>query len=249
MDRDINTNTIADFVLDGKGPLTSSGFQATGFVASSFAKKRGETHWPDMQWIMLGNSVYKNYGKDYEFAYNVKSGYLEKFYRNAQGQDSFQVISVLSRPSSRGEVLLKSGDPKVSPLIDPKYFEKYDDAKILVESQKRTVELVENSTVFKELGATLMPHSLPGCDSFKFKSDAYYECHVRSLTLTMHHAAGTCQMGKKEDPNSVVDSHLRVIGVKYLRVIDASIMPKIVASDINAGNLSFVTLNYKILLR
>lgn len=137
MDRDINSNTIADFVLDGKGPLTSSGLQATGFVVSTVAKNRGEVNWPDMQWIMLGNSVYKNYGKDYEFAYNVKTGYLEKFFRNAQGQDSFQILNVLSRPLSRGEVLLKSADPKNPPLIDPKYFNKYDDAKILVESKRK----------------------------------------------------------------------------------------------------------------
>ncbi|ODM94363.1 Glucose dehydrogenase [FAD, quinone] [Orchesella cincta] len=235
MDRDINTNTIADFVLDGRGPLSSTGMQATGFIASSFAKKRGEAHWPDLQWTILGNSVYKNYGKDNEYAFNVKEGYLQKYYRNAQGQDSFQIINILNRPLSRGEVLLKSKDPKDPPLIDPKYFDKADDVKILVESLKRTVELVENSTSFKELGATLIPHSLPGCESFKFKTDAYYECFARSLTLTMYHPAGTNKMGKKDSKEAVVDPQLRVIGIKKLRVIDASIMPNIVASDINAA--------------
>jgi hypothetical protein len=54
---------------------------------------------------------------------------------------------------------------------------------VMVESQKLSVQLVENTTVFQKLGAKLMPHSLPGCELFKFKSDAYYECFVRSMSV------------------------------------------------------------------
>lgn len=85
---------------------------------------------------------------------------------------------------------MNSSNPQDPPLMDPKYLENYEDVKSLVESQKLSVQLVENTTEFQELGARLMPHSLPGCESFKFKSDAYYECFVRSLSLTMYHPVG-----------------------------------------------------------
>lgn len=55
MDRDVNTNTIADFVLEGKGPLTTTGVQATAFIPSSRVKRLGEEKWPDIQWVMLKN--------------------------------------------------------------------------------------------------------------------------------------------------------------------------------------------------
>lgn len=139
---------------------------------------------------MLGTSVYNNYGKDSEHSFNVKPGLLQKFYEHGKGADSFQIINILNRPLTRGEVRLNSSNPADPPLLDPKYLENSEDVATLVESQRLSVELVENTTTFQKLGARLMPHSLPGCESFKFKSNAYYECFVRSLSLTMYHPVG-----------------------------------------------------------
>jgi len=237
MDRDVNTNTIADFVLEGKGPLTTTGVQATAFIPSSRVKRLGEEKWPDLQWVMLGTSVYNNYGKDSEHSFHVKPGLLQKFYEYGKGTDSFQIINILNRPLTRGELLLNSTKPTDPPLMDPKYYENYEDVKTMVESQKLSVELVENTTTFQKLGARLMPHSLPGCESFPFKSDAYYECFARSLSLTMYHPVGTCHMGRNDSAQAVVDPRLKVVGVKGLRVIDASIMPYIVSSNTNAATI------------
>ena len=52
---------------------------------------------------------------------------------------------------------------------------------------------------------------------------------------TVYHYAGTCRMGV--DNAAVVDDHLRVRGVKNLRVVDASIMPEITSANINAPTL------------
>jgi len=52
---------------------------------------------------------------------------------------------------------------------------------------------------------------------------------------TVFHPVGTCRMGN--DSSSVVDPQLRVRGVKRLRVIDASVMPKIVSANTNAATL------------
>jgi choline dehydrogenase-like flavoprotein len=88
----------------------------------------------------------------------VKPGLLQKFYENGKGTDSFQIINILNRPLSRGEVRLNSSRPSDPPLMDPKYFENYEDVKVMVESQKLSVALVENTTTFQKIGARLMPH-------------------------------------------------------------------------------------------
>lgn len=61
--------------------------------------------------------------------------------------------------------------------------------------------------------------------SHYFGSDAYWHCLIRVQTGPENHQSGTCKMGQKKHPTSVVDPELRVIGVPGLRVADASIFP------------------------
>lgn len=85
--------------------------------------------------VMLGTSVYNNYGKDSEHSFNVKPGLLQKFYEFGKGTDSFQIINILNRPLTRGEVRLNSSNPADPPLLDPKYLDNYEDVKVMVESK------------------------------------------------------------------------------------------------------------------
>ena len=62
----------------------------------------------------------------------------------------------------------------------------------------------------------------PGKDA---RSDDELRAHVRSLSQTLYHPAGTCRMGSGRE--AVVDPHLRVRGLEGLRVADASVMPKL----------------------
>ena len=66
------------------------------------------------------------------------------------------------------------------------------------------------------------------------QSDADLDAHVRRTMITVHHPVGTCKMGTADDPMAVVDSELRVRGVQNLRVVDASVMPDLVAGATNA---------------
>ena len=61
-------------------------------------------------------------------------------------------------------------------------------------------------------------------------------CNVYRFA-TVYHPVGTCKMGTAKDPQAVVDSKLKVIGAKKLRVIDASIMPNIVGGNTNAPTI------------
>ena len=77
----------------------------------------------------------------------------------------------------------------------------------------------------------------PICKSHEPWSDEYFKCVVQNHVLTVYHPVGTCKMGSLIDPMAVVDSSLKVIGTKNLRVIDASIMPRIVGGNTNAATV------------
>jgi choline dehydrogenase-like flavoprotein len=87
------------------------------------------------------------------------------------------------------------------------------------------------------MGAQLVNYSVPECAGYIFASDDYWRCLGRYYTSPILHPVGTCKMGPNYDPDAVVDPELRVNGIKNLRVIDASIMPKIVRANTNAPTI------------
>lgn len=89
---------------------------------------------------------------------------------------------------------------------------------------KKAVALIENTTSFRSLNGQFTNVSFPGCEAFKFKSDSYWECYARHVSVTLHHIVGSCSMGPADSKDAVVDPQLQVRGVKRLRVIDASVM-------------------------
>ena len=103
-----------------------------------------------------------------------------------------------------------------------------------VQTHVRTVldfTKVLNTTYFKSVDAELVDPKLRACASFDKESKEYWRCYVLGMVTTGQFYVGTCAMGQ------VVDSKLKVIGVKNLRVADASIMPTIVASPPTAAIL------------
>ena len=75
---------------------------------------------------------------------------------------------------------------------------------------------------------------MSGCAHFEFASDPYWECAIRHNTGPENHQAGSNKMGPESDRLAVVGPDLRVHGVQNLRVIDASIMPRVTAGNTNA---------------
>ena len=61
--------------------------------------------------------------------------------------------------------------------------------------------------------------------------------HIRKTSITVHHPAGTCRMGADDDRSAVLDPQLRVRGVTGLRVVDASVMPKLIGGNTNAPTI------------
>ena len=69
------------------------------------------------------------------------------------------------------------------------------------------------------------------------QSDAELENFIREKAESIYHPVGTCKMGAVDDADAVVDSQCRVKGVRGLRVVDASVMPKLIGGNTNAPTI------------
>lgn len=83
----------------------------------------------------------------------------------------------------------------------------------------------------------VQPLEAAAAEPIAYGSDQYWECYVRHFATSLHHPVGTAKMGPANDPYAVVDSQLNVHGLRGLRVIDASIMPKIISGNINTATI------------
>ncbi len=129
------------------------------------------------------------------------------------------------RPRSRGSVTLASANPLERARMQFNYLEHPLDMAEMVAGVRRAQELVAQPAFDALRGESLDPIS---CAS----SDTDIERWVRANTSTDFHPCGTCRMGVGDD--SVVDPEFRVHGFEQLRVVDASVMPRIVSGNLNA---------------
>lgn len=131
----------------------------------------------------------------------------------------------LLQPKSRGTLSLASHDPMALPLVDPQFLADADDMQRMVRGFKRMREILGQPALAK-FGAKELAASASA------QTDAQIEQFIRQYADTIYHPVGTCRMGP--GLMDVVDAELRVRGVDGLRVVDASIMPRIVSGNTNA---------------
>lgn len=132
------------------------------------------------------------------------------------------------RPTSRGSLTLASADPLATPLIDPAFLAERDDYETLARGLKLMRQILQQPALAGEGGRELKVSAMA-------QTDAQIEQFIRSRADTLYHPVGSCRMGN--GPNDVVDEELRVHGVKGLRVVDASIMPRVVSSNTTAPTI------------
>ena len=104
------------------------------------------------------------------------------------------------------------------------------DMKVMIEAVKLSRILLAQSAFDPFRGTEVLPGT-------SVQTDADIESFVREKAESIYHPVGTCKMGAIDDPDAVVDSHCRVKGVDGLRVIDASVMPKLIGGNTNAPTI------------
>jgi len=129
------------------------------------------------------------------------------------------------RPSSRGWVRITSPDASAHPEIKLNYLSAPEDRKVAVEGMRFTRRIMAARALAKYRPEEFRPGPAA-------QTDAELERAAGELGTTIFHPIGSCKMGA--DPMAVVDDALRVHGVDALRVVDASIMPRITSGNTNA---------------
>jgi len=143
-------------------------------------------------------------------------------------ENCFTISPSLVQPTSRGRVNLTSANWQDAPTIEPNFLGTDRDLEATVRGAEAARELVSQKAFDGIREAELIPGP-------KARSKADLIAFVRMGTSSFGHPIGTARMGVGAD--AVVDSKLRVHGVRGLRVADASVMPSIVSGATNAASI------------
>jgi choline dehydrogenase len=138
------------------------------------------------------------------------------------------VSTYLMRPQSSGTVTLRSPNPLDVPKFTANYLVNQDDLRVIMTG----VRTIRRIMATEPIASHLTNERLPGLGLQS--DDEVYE-YIARTGNTASHQSGTCRMG--HDAMAVVDERLRVHGVERLRVVDASIMPRVTSGNTNAPTL------------
>jgi choline dehydrogenase len=190
--------------------FTHKGPAATmGLESLAFLKSRADLIAPDIEFHFVP-ALYADHGRKIIY----RHGFMG--YYNMQ------------RPEARGEITLKSADPLAHPAIQPNYLQNDEDLRVLREGFKIVRDVFGQTAFDRFRGDELVPGP-------KVNTDAEIDTYHRATGETLYHPVGTCKMG--QDDMAVVDEQLKVRGLEGLRVVDASIMPRLVSGNTNAPTI------------
>ncbi|MGH8765584.1 MAG: GMC family oxidoreductase, partial [Burkholderiales bacterium] len=130
------------------------------------------------------------------------------------------------RPSSRGSVRIRSADPREAPAIRYNYLSTEHDRRTMIDGMRVLRRILEQPAIRPYIASEHVPGA-------KVQSDDEWLAYMRETGSTIYHPTCTAKMGT--GPGAVVDSHLRLIGLAGLRVVDASVMPAVVSGNTNAA--------------
>lgn len=158
-----------------------------------------------------------------DFQFNVMPLSVDKPGTPLHDYPGFTVSVCQCRPESRGTVRIRSTDPSEAPQIVSNYLTEPKDLRTLVKGLQICREIYRQPAFAQRW----VEEKLPGATDLA--------AFAQNFGGTVFHPTSTCRMGG--DEGAVVDARLRVQGVQGLRVIDASVMPRIVSSNTNAASI------------
>ncbi|XP_037037098.1 glucose dehydrogenase [FAD, quinone] isoform X3 [Bradysia coprophila] len=220
------------YSMNRSGEMGSIG--ATDLMA--FFSTVNDPKYPDIQYHII--HFYKDepmLGKVLTL-FGYKDEIIESIVATNRYSETIMFFVTLLTPKSIGKIELRSADPFDPPRIYHNYFSEQDDVDTLLRAIRVLRDMSKTESFVLHDGEDIKPN-LSDCDLLQYDTDDYWECYIRHMSTTLYHPTGTAKMGPETDAESVVDSELRVRGVKGLRVADASIMPKIVSGNTNAPTI------------
>ena len=152
-------------------------------------------------------------------------GIVDQHMRKIHTRFGYSCHVCVLRPQSRGQVTLKSADPLAAPRIDPAYLSDERDLDLMVKGARMTEAILDAPALPPWRGKRLYPHD---------GTEHGMRADIRARADTIYHPVGTCRMGGAD---AVVDPECRVRGVQGLRVVDASVMPRLLGGNTNAPTI------------
>lgn len=189
-----------------RGPLTMAPSQLGAFACSS----------PDYETPNL--------------QFHVQPLSLDKFGDDLHPFAAFTASVCNLRPTSRGEIRLRSAAPREAPLIQPNYLATEEDRRVAVDAIRLTRRIIGQPALARYAPEEFRPGP-------ELTGDAELARAAAEIGTTIFHPVGTARMGRIDDREAVVDARLRVIGVRGLRVVDASVMPRITSGNTAAPTM------------
>jgi choline dehydrogenase len=197
----------AEYALFQTGPLTMAPSQMGIFTKSS----------PDQDRTNI--------------EFHIQPLSLDKFGEPLHRFPAITVSACNLRPTSRGTIRLRSGDPSAKPVIAPNYLSTQEDRRVAADAIRVTRRLMRQPALQPYHPAEYLPGPAVGDDDTSLAKAA------GDIGTTIFHPVGTAKMGLPSDPTSVVDERLRVMGLERLRVVDASVMPTITSGNTNTPTI------------
>lgn len=177
--------------------------------AGAFARTRTELSKPDVQLYFINFSTDKMGTRLHPFS-------------------GFTVSMSPLTPESRGHVRIRSASPREAPAIQYNFMSTENDRRTVIDGLKLVNKVTRSSAMKPYVLTEHAPKPSP-------MTDNEWLAYAREVGGTVYHPTSTCRMG--QDATAVVDDHLRVRGIERLRVVDASIMPNVVAGNSNAATV------------
>ncbi|MBL4826356.1 MAG: GMC family oxidoreductase N-terminal domain-containing protein [Spongiibacteraceae bacterium] len=198
---------VFHYYLTRKGPMSSAAYEIAARMKSNPELTR-----PDMQFIIA----------PYSFDFETGREKLEQ-------HPGMNIACHPLRPTSRGEIMIKSNNPDEMPRLKPNYRSTQHDCELMVKTVQAARQYIQQSPLASMIESETYPGpSVTSSDKILDAYDQYASCGF--------HAVGSCRMGA--DEQSVVDPACQVRGVNRLRIMDTSVMPQIPSGNTNGPTMA-----------
>ncbi|WP_133487239.1 choline dehydrogenase [Aliiroseovarius marinus] len=205
-------NLIWKGILGAQWLFTKTGLGASNqFESAAFIRSKAGVEYPDIQYHFLPIAV----------RYDGQAA--------AEGH-GFQAHTGPMRSPSRGEITLKSADPKDAPRIFFNYMSTEQDWEDFRTCIRLTREIFSQPAFEPFVKFEIQPGNA-------LQTDDEIDSFIREHAESAYHPCGTCKIGRADDPMAVVDPEMRVIGVDGLRVADSSTFPRITNGNLNGPSI------------